>query len=147
MNLTVAVPEKYDLVLSKSLRCWPQDVEAILAKEPATPEELFEALRRCKWSDSLHIGDNIKGYAVYNMKNATEMWGNYFKKHPERSAEVTWYKKVNLISGTKRTVGDVRYMCEVSADSVLDRYYTDRPPTVYLILLSSENEIIGWVRW
>ena len=73
----------------------PQDVEAILDREPATPEGLFDALRRCKWSDNMHIGSDAKGYSLYNMNNATEMWGDYFKEYPERNKEIIWYKKAN----------------------------------------------------
>jgi hypothetical protein len=29
-RLKVAVPDKYDLALSKCLRCWPHDVEGIV---------------------------------------------------------------------------------------------------------------------
>lgn len=45
-NLTFAVPDKYDLALSKAVRCWPHDVEAVTGIHDRYPLALATLVER-----------------------------------------------------------------------------------------------------
>jgi hypothetical protein len=74
-RLTVAVPDKYDLALSKCLRCWPHDVEAVVGIHQCHPLAVRTFVDRFE-AELLPIATMDRRILAMNVvMMAAAMWG------------------------------------------------------------------------
>ena len=74
-NLTVVVPDKYDLVLSKAVRCWPHDVEAVAGIHERHPLALAALVARFE-KELLPIANVDRKKLCLNVAMiAARLWG------------------------------------------------------------------------